>query len=139
MTRKRRRTGGYTVLEVLIVLGIIALIGAVVAPRLIGYLGRAKSQTTVMQIDNLHSAVDLFFVDTGRYPTASEGLGALMERPRDTPRWDGPYLDSAEALTDPWQRAYLYAPAPDGRSFEIRSLGRDGLEGGEGEDADLSN
>ena len=129
---------GATILEVLIVLSIIALIAAVVGPRVVGYLGTAKSETAELQIDNLASAVQLFYVDTGRYPSEAEGLSVLLSRPAGDTDWNGPYMPKAEALTDPWGRAYIYAPPQDDGNFAIRSLGRDGVEGGRGEDADLS-
>ena len=135
--RKRRKNAGYTILEILIVLGMIALLTAVVAPRLIGQLGKAKSQTASLQINNLKSAVNLFYIDIGRYPTETEGLGALMAAPSGTDRWAGPYMDSDAALSDPWDRTYLYRIPEDGKPFEIQSLGRDGAVGGEGEDRDL--
>ena len=139
---RRRRFGlggasrpGVTILETLVVLTIIAMIAAVVGPRVVGYLGRAKSETAAMQIDNLANAVQLFYIDTGRYPTASEGLSVLVSAPPGDPAWDGPYMQSADALTDPWGRGYLYEEAEGG--FRIASLGRDGTRGGSGEDADL--
>lgn len=138
--RTRRRDAGYTVLEVLIVLGMIGLLMAVVAPRLIGQLGKAKSQTAEFQINNLKSAVNLFYIDLGRYPTEAEGLSALMTAPAGAERWAGPYMDSEAALTDPWERSYLYSIPQDGsKPFEIQSLGRDGSVGGEGEDRDLTS
>ena len=136
-TTKRRKTGGYSLLEILIVLGIIALLAAVVGPRLLGYFDKAKSQTTGLEMDNVKSAVGLFFVDTGRYPSNEEGLSALFEAPAGSSGWDGPYLESRDALTDAWARPYLYRTPADDYAFEIKSLGRDGAEGGEGEDADL--
>lgn len=131
------RTGA-TILEVLIVLTIIAMIAAVVGPRVIGYLGRAKSETAALQIDNLAEAVQLFYIDTGRYPTANEGLGVLVERPPGDSGWNGPYLQSEEALIDPWGRDYIYAPPEQDGVMEISTLGRDGVQGGGGEDADKS-
>ncbi|MEL7092174.1 MAG: type II secretion system protein GspG, partial [Pseudomonadota bacterium] len=89
-------------------------------------------------IDNLASAVQLFYVDTGRYPTEAEGLSVLLSRPAGDNDWNGPYMPKEEALTDPWGRSYIYAPPQDDGTFAIRSLGRDGTEGGSGEDADLS-
>ena len=130
------RTGA-TILEVLVVLSIIALIAAVVGPRLVGYLGRAKSETAELQIDQLRNAVQLFYIDTGRYPTGNEGLVVLFRAPAGTAGWNGPYLESEDALNDPWGRAYLYAPPGDDGVFGIQSLGRDGVRGGSGEDADL--
>ena len=134
---KRRRNAGYTVFEVLIVLGMIALLSAVVAPRLIGQLGKVKSQSAELQMDNLKGALKLFYIDTGRYPTEAEGLNALMTAPSGIKRWSGPYMESDAALTDPWERPYQYTVPQDGQPFEIRSLGRDGAIGGEGEDRDL--
>lgn len=132
------RRSGVTILEVLVVLSIIALIAAVVGPRLIGYLGKAKSETAELQIKQLGSALQLFYIDTGRYPAAAEGLAVLMQAPAGEADWNGPYLDSADALTDPWGRDYLYEPPKDGTNFAVSSLGRDGAPGGNGEDRDLS-
>lgn len=132
-----RKTGA-TILEVLVVLTIIALIAAVVGPRVIGYLGRAKSETAALQINNLADAVQLFYVDTGRYPTDGEGLTVLFDQPAGDVGWNGPYLQSRDALTDPWGRDYIYTPPSTGGAFEIQSFGRDGTQGGSGEDTDLS-
>lgn len=132
------RNTGATILEVLIVLSIIALIAAVVGPRVIGYLGTAKSEAADLQINNLASAVQLFYVDTGRYPSDGEGLSVLLSRPAGDTAWNGPYMPTAEALVDPWGRDYLYEPPATDGSFSIQSLGRDGAAGGSGEDADLS-
>ena len=133
----RDRRSGVTILEVLIVLSIIALIAAVAGPRLLGYLGRAKSETAVLQIRQIESALQLFYVDTGRYPSDAEGLAVLMEAPAGTEDWQGPYLSDPAALQDPWGRGYLYETEDEGDAFAIRSLGRDGRAGGSGEDADL--
>ena len=131
---------GATLLEILVVLTIIALLAAVVGPRVVGYLSRAKSTTAELQIDNLKVAVELFYVDLGRYPTEEEGLGVLLTRPGTAPNWAGPYLESREALADPWGREYFYrAPGDAGKPFTVRSFGRDGVEGGDGEDEDLSS
>lgn len=134
---RMRPDAGVTILEVLIVLTIIALVSAVAGPRLISYLGRAKSETAQLQIDQLGNALQLFYIDVGRYPTDAEGLNALVFAPAGDASWAGPYLDGEGALTDPWDRAYLYEePSGDGRPAVI-SLGRDGARGGSGEDADL--
>ena len=129
---------GVTILEVLIVLTIIALISAVAGPRLIGYLGRAKSETAQLQIDGIGSALQLFYIDLGRYPTDAEGLTALRAAPPGAADWAGPYLATEDALTDPWGRAYLYAEPEGGGEPAVSSLGRDGARGGSGEDADLT-
>jgi len=135
--QKLSRKSGMTILEVLVVLTVIALIAAVAGPRLVGYLGRAKSETAGLQIKQISNALQLFYIDMGRYPKDTEGLGVLVQRPAGESAWMGPYLESADALSDPWGRDYIYAePASDGM-FSIRSLGRDGTPGGSGEDADV--
>lgn len=128
---------GVTILEVLIVLAIIAMIAAVVGPRLIGYLGRAKSDTAELQIGQIRNALQLFYIDMGRYPTGAEGLGVLIQAPAGETAWEGPYLESAGALTDPWGREYLYEEPQGAAVPPVHSLGRDGARGGSGEDADI--
>lgn len=129
---------GVTILEILVVLAIIALLASVVGPRVIGYLGSARSETAGLQITNLRSAVQMFYIDTGRYPSEAEGLPALMIAPTGESRWNGPYMQSETALRDPWDRAYMFEAGEEG-AFVIRSYGRDGTQGGEGEDTDLTS
>jgi general secretion pathway protein G len=138
MARKWTARSGMTILEVLVVLTIIALIAAVIGPRLIGYLGRAKSETASLQLSQLRNSVQLFYIDLGRYPTKSEGLTALVQAPADGAAWKGPYLENAAALKDPWGRDYIYTEATGDTVPVIASLGRDGAKGGTGEDADLT-
>ncbi|MGB3317052.1 MAG: type II secretion system major pseudopilin GspG [Albidovulum sp.] len=142
MTNSRHETlsrqAGVTILEILIVLTIIAMVAAVVGPRLIGYLGKAKSETASLQIKQISDAVELFYIDMARYPSNAEGLAVLMSGPAGEAAWDGPYLTSGDGLTDPWGRQYLYKEPTDGGTFSVLSLGRDGKDGGAGEDADLT-
>lgn len=133
------RRSGVTILEVLVVLSVIALISAVVGPRLIGYLGRAKSETAGLQINQIEQAVQLFYIDVGRYPSSSEGLSVLISAPAGEGSWSGPYLDDPAAIVDPWDRDYVYDAPDDGGDFTISSLGRDGSTGGTGEDSDVFN
>ncbi|MFN7055084.1 type II secretion system major pseudopilin GspG [Hyphomonas sp.] len=133
----RRRQAGFSLMELLVALVILALIMGVVGPRVIGYLSRAKSQTAETQVRNMQGALDMFMLDVGRYPTEEEGLRALVAAPASAPGWAGPYLDEDEVPADPWGRPYLYATAPDGVRVRVYSLGRDGVEGGSGEDADI--
>lgn len=132
-------TAGYSLIELLVVLGIIALIGSIATPQILGYLGSARVDAATTQIRNLSSAMELFYLDAGRYPTDEEGLAALAVAPLSGVRWNGPYLRGANELKDPWGNAYVYASLPDKDGFSIRSLGRDGKPGGEGQDGDLSN
>lgn len=132
---RRRADGGFSLMELLVVLGILALLAGFVGPRVVGYFARAKGQTAVTQIESLRAALDLFLLDTGRYPNPREGLGALVADPGNLPGWRGPYL--AEALpVDPWGNPYRYRITREGR-VEIASLGADAAEGGEGEAADI--
>ena len=136
-SKRWTRQSGMTILEVLVVLSIIAMIAAVVGPRLIGYLGRAKTETAALQLDQIRNSLQLFYIDLGRYPTGSEGLASLVQAPADTTEWHGPYIDSVAALKDPWGRDYLYEEAEGEVLPVVTSLGRDGAKGGGGEDADL--
>lgn len=128
--------GGYSLVELLVVLGIVALIATIATPRVLGYLGSAKVEAAKTQIRNASSALELFYLDTGRYPSSEEGLAALAVAPAGLAGWNGPYLKGADRLADPWGNAYVYEAAEtDG--FRLTSLGRDGRPGGDGQDADL--
>ena len=128
---------GYTLTELLAVLVILVLVIGLVAPQVIGYLSRAKSQTAQVQIENLASALDFYAFDTGSYPPEPVGLKGLVENPEGVSGWAGPYLRKSEVPDDPWGRAYVYrVPGPKG-PFDLYTLGADGTEGGDGEDADI--
>lgn len=136
--RIRRSQAGFSLMELLVALVILALVMGIVAPRVIGYLSRAKSQTAEAQVKNIQAALDLFLIDVGRYPTENEGLKALVEAPAGGVGWAGPYLDDEESVPlDPWSNPYLYASTEDGLRVRVYSFGRDGTEGGTGEDADI--
>jgi general secretion pathway protein G len=139
----RRNIGaapGYTLIEMLVVLTIIGLIMGLIGPRVLGYLSDARAKTARLQIESLSSALDLFYLDTGRYPTSSEGLDALVQRPSDVPVWNGPYVKGGHVPADPWGHAYLYrSPVEHTPPYEISSLGSDGREGGTGNAADISS
>jgi general secretion pathway protein G len=129
------REEGFTLVEMLVVLAIIALVTTLVAPQILRYLGSARADAAQAQIRSIGSALELYFIDVGAYPTNEEGLPALAVAPASATHWNGPYLRGADKLTDPWGEAYVYQN--DGSEFSIRSLGRDGKEGGEGLDADI--
>ena len=135
----RRAEAGFTLVEMLVVIAIIGLIMGLVGPRVLNSLGESKVKAAKLQIESFSSSLDLFYLDVGRYPTASEGLVALAQRPGNASIWNGPYLKTGTVPTDPWGHIYLYrAPAERG-PYEIVSLGSDGQEGGTGTAADISN
>ena len=136
-TEECRNQSGFSLLELLVALVILALIMGLVGPRMLGYLSRAKSQAAIAQIDNLEGALDLYLLDVGRYPTEEEGLAALIEAPSAISTWHGPYLDEDAVPLDPWGYPYHYALLPSQNKPSVYSLGQDNAEGGEGESADL--
>ncbi len=133
------RRAGFTLVELLVVLVIIGLLASLVAPRVIKYLGGAKTSTAKVQIERLSGVLDLYRLEVGRYPTDSEGLEALLEAPPNAVSWNGPYLKKAAALVDPWGEPYIYRRPGEHGEFDIYSLGADGQDGGEGEDQDLTS
>ena len=135
----RRRPNGYTLVELLVVLAILGLLVALAAPRVIKYLGAAKSDTAHIQIEKLGGVLDLYRLEVGRYPTEQEGLESLVERPPQVDAWNGPYLKNRDALTDPWGKPYGYRSPGEHGDYDLYSLGADGKEGGEGEDRDVTN
>jgi general secretion pathway protein G len=120
----------------LVVIAIIGLIAAVLTPSLMGQLGRARVKSAQLQLESVAAAVEMFQSDVGRYPTASEGLKALVAEPADVEGWTGPYVKSASALKDPWTGQILYRAIDDG-AFEVVSLGSDRKAGGAGTKRDL--
>lgn len=142
LARRLRRVAapGFTLIEMLVVLTIIGLIVGLVGPRVLGYLAESRAKTAKLQIESLSSSLDLFYLDTGRYPTTSEGLSALTERPADVTIWNGPYLKGGRVPLDPWGNHYQYrAPVDHMPPYEILSFGSDGREGGAGNAADISS
>jgi len=122
---------GFTFLEIMLVVMIIGLLAAVIGPRLVGQGERARVQTTKQSIAGLTSALKMYEMDLGTFPSTQEGLGALMKAPSSAPegQWDGPYLDK-ESFKDGWQRDLKYKFPPEkGQYFDLYSVGRDGVEG----------
>ena len=119
------------------VLAILALLAGIVGPKVLGQLGGAKAKTAAVQIADLEKTLELFKLDVGRYPSADEGLNALVTKPPSAAAWTGPYLKGGVPL-DPWSHPYVYKPGPGG-TVEILSYGADGTPGGEGENADIHN
>lgn len=132
-----RSSHGFTLLELLVVILIIGLLTGIVAPRFMGQVTRSEVTTARAQLDALDKALQSYRIDTGRFPTTTQGLKALVSAPGDEPRWRGPYLQSDVPL-DPWGQPYQYrTPGSNGKDFDLLSYGKDRSSGGTGDDADL--
>jgi general secretion pathway protein G len=131
-----KRNLGFTLLELLVVIVIIGLLAGYVAPRYFSQVGRSEIQVARAQIESLEKALDQYRLDVRRYPSAEEGLEALMVKPAGAENWQGPYLKKA-VPNDPWGRAYVYRVPGQKGEFDLVSYGRDGRPGGSGEDADI--
>jgi len=127
-----RRRAGFTLVEMLVVLAIIGSIVGLVGPRVLGYLSDSKVKTAQIQMENLSSALDLFYLDAGRYPSGEEGLVALARRPAGLAVWNGPYLKSNGVPKDPWGHDYVYRSPGQAGPYDIGSLGPEGREGSSG-------
>lgn len=135
-----RKSAGFSLLEMLVVLVIIGLIASLVGPRLFSRVDTSKVQVADTQVRMLRGAIETYRLEVGRLPAADEGLGVLYTPPADErlkARWRGPYLDEQVPL-DPWDNPYVYSiPGANGMPFALYSLGADGVRGGEGNDADI--
>lgn len=133
----RRRSRGFTLIELLVVLVILGLLAGLVGPRVLNYLGGAKSDTAQLQIAEFGAGLDLFHLEVGRYPTTEEGLVALSNEPTGVDNWNGPYLKKKDVPDDPWGNTYRYRSPGENGDYDLYSLGRDDADGGEDEDADV--
>jgi general secretion pathway protein G len=140
-TRASRTQDGFTLVELLVVLTILSLLIALVAPAMIRQLGSAKHKIAEQSIERIAGVLDVYRLDVGSYPSTAQGLAALNDNPGNVTGWNGPYLKDASGINDPWGRPFQYrSPSQRAKhSFDITSLGADGKTGGEGEDADLIN
>ncbi|MBI3304583.1 MAG: type II secretion system major pseudopilin GspG [Deltaproteobacteria bacterium] len=127
---------GFTLIELLVVMVIIGLLVALVGPNVIGQGEKAKPKAARAQIANFVSALEMFKMEIGRYPTEEEGLEALHSRPPGAEKWDGPYL-AKNVPKDPWDHPYVYHNS--GNHYEVMSYGADGVPGGSGLDADVKS
>ena len=134
----RSRSRGFTLMELLVVLVIIGLLAALVGPMLFGRINPAKREMARSQIQDFMTALDVYYVDTGHYPTTQEGLKALRHAPPGVTNWHGPYLKT-QLPDDPWGHPYVYhAPGRNG-GYEIISYGADGRPGGQGQNRDIDS
>jgi len=136
---RRRDERGFTLIELLVVLLILGLIAMFAVPQVIKYLGGAKTDAAQIQIQNLSTILDLYRLETGRYPTSEESLNALIEAPADVAQWNGPYVKKAEMIVDPWGNVYQYRFPGQHGAFDLFSLGADNAEGGDGENQDVTS
>jgi general secretion pathway protein G len=137
--RLRKLDAGFTLIELLVVLAIIGLLAGLVGPQVMKHLGESKTKTAKLQIEELSSALDMFKLDVGRYPNSEEGLQSLVEQPVSLKYWNGPYLRKQKTPLDPWNNAYHYESPGQHGKFDLFSLGSDNVEGGAGEDQDITS
>lgn len=132
------RCRGFTLMELLLVLVIIGLLAALVGPSLYQRIKPAKQSVARAQIDNFSTAIDSYYIDTGRFPSTQEGLKALRVKPEGSGRWNGPYLKK-DIPNDPWDTPYVFRSPGRSGGYEIISYGEDKREGGEGDNADINS
>ena len=135
----RQSEAGFTLLELLVVLGIIAMLATIAGPQVLRYLGKARTETAKAQISAISTSLELYALDNGTFPTQQIGLSALVQAPPNMPGWKGPYLKRAEGVIDPWGRPYQYRMPGKKGTPEVFSLGRDNAPGGTGEDQDVTS
>lgn len=136
---RRKSQAGFTLVELLVVMVILVLLASLVGPRVIGYLGSSRTKTAKVQIESISTSLELFKLDTGRYPATTEGLKLLVDKPAGLKGWNGPYLKSGTVPNDPWGNKYRYRSPGQHGEFDIFSLGADNQRGGDGENSDVSN
>jgi len=137
-TPRWRAARGFTLLELLVVLVIIGLLASYVGPKYFSQVGKSEVKVAQAQIQAFEKALVQYRLDTGRFPTTAQGLNALVTRPANEPKWDGPYLGKAVPL-DPWGKTYLYRSPGQHGEYDLWSYGRDGQPGGTGENADVTS
>ena len=134
-----KKQTGFSLIELMIVLVILGLIAGVVGPQAMKYLSKGKTKSARVQIENISSALDMYRLEVGNYPTTEQGLKALAETPTGVRGWNGPYLKKGNVPKDPWNNAYQYSRGKiKGHPYALYSMGADAVKGGTGDDADLS-
>ena len=136
---RRNAQAGFTLVEILVVIGILGLLAAIAAPQVMKHLGHAKTQAAKIEIRNIASALDLYRIDVGHYPRQEEGLAALVTKPSGADAWKGPYVQKQASLADPWGNAYIYRVPGQHGEYDLLSYGADKAEGGTGEGEDITN
>ncbi len=136
---KKVKQSGFTLIELLVVLAILGLMAGIVGPQVIQYLGESKTKTARLQVEEFGSALDLFLLDVGRYPSSEEGLQALVAPPSGASKWHGPYLKKNQVPIDPWGYRYHYRVPGEHGAYDLYSYGADNLPGGEDENQDIAS
>ena len=138
-TKIRPTEAAFTLIELLVVLVILGLLAGLVGPQVLRYVGGAKTDTALLQIEEFGAGLDLFHLEAGRYPSTEEGLKALVMKPEGIENWHGPYLRKKKIPKDPWNRDYHYlAPGTNGL-YDLYTLGMDNSEGGDADSADVTS
>lgn len=142
-TSPRRAARGFTLIEIMVVITILGILAALIVPRVVGRTDDARIAAAKADVAQLMSALKLYRLDNGRYPTTEQGLRALLEKPTIEPipnNWKaGGYLERSTLPKDPWGREYQFLSPGLKGEIDVYSLGRDGQTGGEGPDADIGN
>ena len=137
MNKNKYGSGGFSLIELLVVLVILALLAGVVAPQVMKHVAKAKSDTARLQIEDLGAALDLYYLEIADYPTTEQGLQALIEAPEGVANWNGPYLKKKKIPNDPWQHTYHYQSPGEHGAYDLFTLGKDNQQGGNKENKDI--
>lgn len=137
LNKRQPASRGFTLIELLVVLMILGLLAGLVGPRIMKYLGGAKTDTAQLQISEFGAGLDLYHLEVGRYPNTEEGLMALSEQPAEARNWHGPYLKKVTIPADPWGNSYRYVSPGENGDYDLFSLGADNADGGSGQDMDI--